>query len=82
MNTFIRFFYEFISVFFDGASMIFKGLFNGLIKMFSYNEYRKVITSYSENFKQLEWLFVALAVAIIIIIVGLIGVVLFFAINN
>ena len=29
MNTFIRFFYEFISIFFDGVIMIFKGLFEG-----------------------------------------------------
>ena len=39
MNTFIRFFYEFISIFFEGIGMVFGGLFNGIIKMFNFTEY-------------------------------------------
>ena len=62
MNTFLRFFYEFISVFFDGFLMIFKGLFEGIIKMFNVGEYAKVIGSYKGSFNGAEWLMVVVAV--------------------
>ena len=48
MNTFLRFFYEFISIFFDGFFSGLKGLWDGFIKMFSFKEYGKVISSYRE----------------------------------
>ena len=50
MNTFIRFFYEFISIFFEGIAMVFGGIFNGIIKMFNFMEYAKVIDSYKDSF--------------------------------
>ena len=33
MNTFLRFFYEFISIFFDGVEKIVKGFINGFVQM-------------------------------------------------
>ena len=50
MNTFIRFFYEFISIFFDGVVMIFKVVVEGFTKMFNFPEYSKIISNYSESF--------------------------------
>jgi hypothetical protein len=82
MNTFLRFFYEFISIFFDGLFSIIKGIINGLAKIVNYNNYIKVINSYKDNFDGPEWLFVGLAIATLVIIVGLIGLLFFFAIRK
>lgn len=72
MNTFIRFFYEFISVFLNGLGMIFKGLVGGIKKMFSISDYAKVIDSYNGSFNGLEKFFVFLSVAFLVLIVLLI----------
>ena len=45
MNTFLRFFYEFISIFFDGLVILFKGLLSGLEKMFNIPEYAAMMMS-------------------------------------
>ena len=44
MNTFIRFFYEFISILFDGVVIVFKGIVEGFKKMFNFPEYTKIIS--------------------------------------
>ena len=72
MNTFLRFFYEFISIFFDGVLVIIKGFVNGLTQMINYKEYMKIINSYKDSFKGSEWLLVGSVVATLIIIFGLI----------
>ena len=76
MNTFIRFFYEFISIFFDGFTSIFKGLFSGISKMLNVSEYAKLISSYQGNFNTLEKVLVVISVillvVIVIVIIGLI----------
>lgn len=69
MNTFLRFFYEFISIFFDGFFSGLKGLWNGFIKMFSFKEYGKVISSYRDSFSGQERIFAILGIAFIILIV-------------
>ena len=72
MNTFIRFFYEFISIFFEGIGMVFGGIFNGIIKMFNFTEYAKVIDSYKDSFNGKEMVFVVLAVVFLLLIIGII----------
>lgn len=76
MNTFIRFFYEFISIFFSGLWTVIKGIFNGFGKMLSIKEYSKVISSYKDSFNFLEkilfFLSVAVLVVLLIIFIGLI----------
>ena len=82
MNTFFRFFYEFISIFFDGLISAFKGLFSGIGTMFNFSDYSKIINSYKDSFEGKEWLFVGISVAFVIIIVGLIVALIFFAIRR
>ncbi|MFA5602761.1 MAG: hypothetical protein WDA21_03380 [Bacilli bacterium] len=82
MNTFLRFFYEIISIFFEGLFSIVKGFANGLAKMVSYSEYQKIINSYKNSFEGSEWLLVGLTIAILVIIVGLIGLLIFFAVRR
>ena len=38
MDTFFRFLFEFMSVFFGGIGLIFSGVFNGIIQMFNISE--------------------------------------------
>jgi len=69
MNTFLRFFYEFISVFFDGLFEGLKGLFEGLKKMFSFGEYAQIISSYKGSFNGQERIFVIVSIIILVIVV-------------
>ena len=82
MNTFFRFFYEFISVFIDGCFMIFKGIIDGIKQMFDFGSYGKVIESYKDSFNGNEQLFVAMTVIIIAIVVILLGLLFFFLIRK
>ena len=82
MNTFLRFFYEFISIFFDGIVMMFKGIVNGIAKIFNFKNYGLVINSYKEAFGGAEWIFVAISIIILLIIVGLIGLLIYFFIRR
>ena len=66
MNTFLRFFYEFISIFFDGFFSGLKGLWDGITKMFSFYEYAKIISSYKDSFNGPEKIFVVLGIVLLI----------------
>ena len=82
MNTFLRFFYAFISIFFEGLFSIFKGIYNGILAMFNFSEYTKIIDSYKESFNGAEWIFVFISVACLVLIVGLIGMLIYFSIKK
>lgn len=73
MNTFLRFFYEFVSIFFDGLFSGVKGLFNGIEKMFSFSEYGKVIENYKQFFNGNEKIFVIMCIIFLIILVIVVG---------
>jgi DNA replication protein DnaC len=82
MNTFLRFFYEFISIFIDGLLLIVTGFINGIRQIVNYKDYIKIINSYKDSFENSEWFFVALSIAVIVIIVGLIGLLIYFGIRR
>ncbi len=82
MNTFFRFFYEFVSIFFQGFLEIFKGFATGLGKMFSFKNYAKVIDSYKDHFTGGDWFFVVLSIICLIAIVLLIGFLIFLFIRK
>ena len=69
MNTFFRFFYEFISIFFEGIIKLFEGLVSGITKMFNYFDYKKILDSYKDSFNLVEWIFVILTILFLVIIV-------------
>jgi len=72
METFFRFLYEFLSQFFGGALDILKGLFDGIKKMFDINMYISIIQNYKSDFNAPEWVFVGIAILIILIMLALI----------
>ena len=69
MNTFLRFFYEFISVFFDGFFSGIIGMFEGLKKMFGFSGYSKIISNYKDNFNGNEKFFVVLCILFLVIFI-------------
>ena len=78
MNTYIRFLFEFMSVFFSGIGKIIGGFIGGIIQMFNFSEYAYVIEFYRGDLKTSEWVLVVIAVIILLILLGLIiGVVYF-----
>lgn len=72
MDTFIRFLYEFMSVFFNGLFTIFKGIVSGFIQMFNFSEYLYIIQFYKSDFKVSEWVLVIIAIIVLAILLGLI----------
>ena len=78
MNTFLRFFYEFTSIFFDGITKIFKGIINGIGKIFNISEYKRILESYKANFTTGEWILVILTILVIVlIIIGILVLIIF-----
>lgn len=69
MNTFLRFFYEFISIFFDGFFLGLKGLWNGITSMFGFSEYAKLIYNYKDNFNGNEKIFVVICIIILLLFI-------------
>ena len=69
MNTFLRFFYEFISIFFEGIIKLVQGFVNGLTMMFNIFDYKKILESYKDSFSTGEWILVILTIIFLVVIV-------------
>ena len=69
MNTFLRFFYEFISIFFEGILKLVEGCISGLTGMFNVFDYKKVLESYKDSFSTFEWILVIITILFLVIIV-------------
>lgn len=82
MDTFVRFLFEFMSVFFSGVGMIFKGLFGGILQMFNISEYLYIIEFYRKDFNMSEWVLVVIAVIVMIIVLLLIILLVWFVIRK
>ena len=79
MNTFLRFFYEFISIFFDGVVKVFNGLVEGFTQMFKFSEYTKVISNYNASLSGFEKVLMYISV---FFIVGILFLVIFLIIMH
>lgn len=82
MDTYIRFLYEFMSVFFGGIGIILGGIVRGIIQMFNITEYMDVINYYRKDFSAGEWILVVIAVIIMLIIVALIVLLIVFFVKK
>ena len=82
MDTFIRFLFEFMSVFFKGVGMIFGGIFKGIIQLFNFQDYWNVVEFYRKDFSGAEWIFVVIAILVMLIILGLIVLLVVFFIKK
>lgn len=82
MDSFFRFLYEFLCQIFDGIICIFMGFINGIAKIFNIKEYVEIVNFYKDDFSGLEWVFVILAIIIVLILIAGIGLLLYFLIRK
>lgn len=82
MDTFFRFLYEFLSQFIGGLFTIFKGLIDGIVKMFDIKTYMSIINYYKGDFNMPEWVLVVLSSLILLIVLGLIVFFLYFILRK
>ena len=78
MDTFVRFLYEFLSVFFTGIGTILKGFVEGIMQMFNFSEYLYLIDFYKKDFGGAEWVLVVIAVLVLAILLTLIVLLFYF----
>ena len=82
MDTYIRFLFEFMSVFFKGVGDIVGGFFSGIFQIFSIHEYLSIINFYRKDFSIGEWILVFVAILIMIVILVLIVLLILFFIRK
>ena len=70
MDLFVRFLYDFLSLFFGGIKKIVFGLFNGLKDIFNLPKYYNVIKDYSEDLNAGGWILVILSVICVLAILA------------
>lgn len=82
MRTFFRFLYEFLGQFFLGFWKIMLGFFEGIKQMFNIKEYSSVINFYKSDFNGAEWIFVTIAVFLIVVFLGLMIFLIYLAVRK
>lgn len=82
MDTYIRFLFEFMSVFFKGMGKIIGGFISGIVQMFSIHEYLYIIEFYRKDFSGGEWFLVIVAILVMIIILALIVLLIVFFVRK
>ena len=82
MNTFIRFFFEFVSIFMDGMKMMLRGFADGFKQVINIKGYMEIINNYKEGFNGPEWVFTVFAIAILLVIFGLVFAILFIGLKG
>ena len=82
MDTYFRFLFEFLSVFFNGIGMMINGIVKGVIQIFNIKEYRYIIEFYRSDLTGGEMIMVVVAIAILVLLVGLVGLLIFFVIRK
>ena len=82
MDTFFKFLYEFLKQFFSAFILMFKGIIEGVKKMFNVKEYIALINFYKDDFKASEWIFVVLAIVIVVVILTIIILLVYFLIRK
>ena len=82
MDTYFRFLYEFLFQFFSGFISIFKGFGQGIKEMFNIPGYVKVINFYKDDFSGPEWLFVGIAIVLVVLAVAIIAFLIFLLVRK
>ena len=72
METFLRFLYDFLSIFFEGVKQIFFGFINGIVTIFNLPEYYKIVHDYANEFDGSMWVLVGLSIIVVAVILLLI----------
>ena len=82
MDTFFRFLYEFLAQAFNGFLDIIMGFVNGFAKIFNIKGYISVIDFYKDDFSGPEWVFVVIAILLLLILFAAIGLLVYFIVKK
>ena len=82
METFFKFLYDFLAQFFNGVLEIVMGIVNGLGKIFNVKAYISIIDFYKSDFSGPEWLFVVIAILLLLILIGCFVLLFYFVIRK
>ena len=82
MNSFLKWFFVFISEMLKGFAMIFTGLWHGLKQIFNIKNYISIFKTYSTDFGALGWILAILAIIVVIAIYVLIVFLIILAIRK
>ncbi len=82
MDTFFRFLYEFLSQTFNGFIDIIMGFVNGFAKIFNIKGYIEIINFYKDDFSGPEWVFVVIAIVLLLVLFAAIGLLVYFLIRK
>lgn len=82
METFFRFLYEFLAIFFGGLIYIFKSIGVGIVKVFNVGSYISIINFYKKDFTGFEWFLVALTFFLVLALIFLIGFLIFLLVRK
>ena len=82
MNSFLKWFFVFISEMLKGFAQIFSGLWNGLNQIFNIKNYINIFKTYSTDFGALGWILAVLAIIVVVAIYVLIVFIIIFAIRK
>lgn len=82
METFFRFLYEFLAVFFKGFILILKSIVDGFKMIFDIKSYLALIDFYKKDFGGMEWFFVGLTFFVILLLIFLVGFLVFLLVKK
>lgn len=82
MDLFVRFLFDFLSLFFDGVKEIFLGIYNGILSIFNIPGYYEIIKDYANEFSPGMWVLVSLSVLVVIFILAIILVLIIWVIKK
>ncbi|MDD5980093.1 MAG: hypothetical protein PUC23_03165 [bacterium] len=82
MDTFIRFLYEFLQQFFSGFVIFLKSIVVGIKNTFNIGSYIKIINDYKNDFNGAEWVFVALTIILLLILLSAIVFIIYFLVKK
>ncbi|MBP1533317.1 MAG: hypothetical protein J6I46_12425 [Ruminococcus sp.] len=82
MNTFLKWFFVFISEMLKGFAMIFTGLWNGIKQIFNIKNYIEIFKTYSKDFGALGWILSVLAIILVAAVFFLIGLMIVLAVRK
>ena len=82
MDTFFKFLFDFLSQFFNGILDIIMGFVNGIAKILNVKEYIAIVNFYKDDFSGPEWIFVVLAILILLILIAGVGLLIYYLIKK
>ena len=82
MDTYVRFLFEFMSIFFKGIGTMITGIATGFAQIFNIPDYLHIIDFYKKDFTAGEWVLVIIAILVMIVLLALIVAVIVFFVRK